>query len=295
MILLLILLPFIQSFTSLAEENKTPSLESFCYEELNKLPGKHKDDSLRAACKEVKVLEGCESEKGVRIYHFDKAAKEGVEGSRKVLVFSLVHGDEIPSGSVARAWMERLTTIEPRNSWRVVPILNPDGLAKKTRMNGNGVDINRNFPTEDWDNLALKYWNEKTKKDPRRFPGKSAASEKETVCAIKHIEDFNPDLILSIHTPYGVLDFDGPRIPPPRAFPKLPWKSLGNYPGSLGRYMWVDRSKPTLTVELHGNHVADKLEQFDKLQDITGDIVIQTEKILNEKKEEETSKKNSKK
>lgn len=265
--------------SSLAYADDPVSLETLCFDSLKALEGKSKLEALKDACSQAKMLDGCTSEKGERIFHYDKAAKEGEKDSKRILVFSLVHGDEFPSGSVARSWMERLTTIEPRNHWRVVPILNPDGLKAKTRYNANGVDINRNFPTKDWDEKALQYWEKHTKKDKRRYPGASAASEKETRCAIAHIDDFNPDLILSIHTPYGVLDFDGPKIPPPN-FPHIPWKSLGNYPGSLGRYMWVDRSKPTLTIELHGNKVAEKLEKFDRLQDITGDIAIKTEKIL---------------
>ncbi|MFT6258033.1 MAG: hypothetical protein ACJAT8_002578, partial [Cellvibrionaceae bacterium] len=26
------------------------------------------------------------------------------------------------------------------------------------RQNGRGVDLNRNLPSKDWDDLALKYW-----------------------------------------------------------------------------------------------------------------------------------------
>jgi murein peptide amidase A len=256
-----------------------PSLSEVCVAELKSLPGKPKEAELKAACETAAQLPACVSEKGERIFHYDKKSKEGEKDPKKILVFSLIHGDELPSGVVARSWMERLTTIEPRNSWRVVPVLNPDGVKNKTRVNANGVDLNRNFPSKDWEEKAIQYWEKHTKKDKRRNPGTKPGSEKETLCAIAHIDDFNPDMILSIHTPYNMLDFDGPKIPPP-AFKHLPWKNLGTYPGSLGRYMWVDRSKPTLTIELSGNDVPEQLEEFDKLQDITGDIAIKAEKIL---------------
>ncbi len=275
----------------MASETSEISVAELCFQTLKTLPGKVKEDSLKQACDKAVALPNCVSEKGVKIYHFDRAAKADEKESRKILVFSLIHGDEFPSGTVARSWMERLTVIEPRNHWRVVPVLNPDGLKNKTRVNANGVDVNRNFPTKDWEEKAIKYWEKNTKKDKRRFPGNKPASEKETLCAMAHIDDFNPDLILSIHTPYNVLDFDGPKISPP-AF-HIPWKNLGNYPGSLGRYMWVDRSKPTLTIELSGNHVPEKLEQFDKLQDITGDIAIKAEKILKGKDEKKKTPKTS--
>jgi len=264
---------------SISKAETALSLAEQCIQNLKNLPGKYNEVQLKAACNEAQSLPICKSTQGVSIFHYDKISSS--KEPKKILVFSLVHGDEMPSGSVARSWMERLTTIEPRNTWRIIPILNPDGLAKKTRVNANGVDINRNFPTKDWDENALKYWDKKTKKDPRRFPGKSGGSEIETKCAIEHIIEFAPNLILSIHTPYGVLDFDGPKIQFP-SFPHIPWKSLGNYPGSLGRYMWKDQSKPTLTVELHEKEAGDKLEKFDRLQDITGDLAIRSEKIISE-------------
>lgn len=267
-------------FTALAF-GEAPSLPDQCVTELTNLPGKNKAEALKAACAQVKQIPSCVSEQGVPIFHFDKTARPDEKLPKKILVFSLVHGDEFSSGSVARSWMERLTVIEPRNHWRVVPVLNPDGLKNKTRYNARGVDINRNFPTSDWDQNALAYWKKHTKSDKRRYPGATANSEKETKCALAHIDDYKPDLILSIHTPYGVLDFDGPKIAPPKF--EIPWKNLGNYPGSLGRYMWVDQSKPTLTIELQGNGVVEKLERFDRLQDITGDIAIESEKKIREK------------
>jgi hypothetical protein len=192
---------------------------------------------------------------------------------------SLIHGDERPSGSVNRAWLTRLNLIDPRNSWRVIPIANPDGMKANTRYNSHKVDLNRNFPSKDWDHTALSYWRKSTKSDARRFPGDSAGSESETQCLMAHIADFKPDFVISIHTPLGVLDFDGPKVSNP-GFKPLPWVGLGNFPGSLGRYMWEDRKVPVLTIELKGNTGIKKLEDFDHLQDIAGTVAIQASKVL---------------
>jgi protein MpaA len=245
------------------------SLPDLCESVLSKFSGKSDAKVLKAACQKVEVLPGCESVKGVPIFHYNRSGEH--KRPANVLVFSLIHGDETPAGSVGRFWIERLETISPRNNWRVVPVLNPDGLEAKTRTNANKVDVNRNFPTLDWNDKAKAYWKKDSKSNPRRFPGDVAASEPETQCALKHIEDFKPDFVVSIHTPLKVLDYDGPKIRPPK-FDYLPWKSLGHYPGSLGRYMWFERKIPVLTMELKED-VPNSNEPWLKLQDIIGFLV----------------------
>ena len=248
-----------------------------CLKDQQKLPGKFSLDDLTQVCSEVKKIEGCESHAGQDIYHFERL---GVHRSgKRVLALSLIHGDEVPGGSIARSWMERLARIEPRNSWRIVPILNPDGWHKLTRTNGRGVDLNRNFPSRDWTQDALSFWEKRAKKSARRYPGEQPASEKETRCAIKHIRQFKPDLIIAIHTPLGLLDFDGPKLNFPK-FDRLPWTHLGTFPGSLGRYMWHDNKVPVMTVELKGNDPVVHLEKFDRLQDISGTVAIMSEKEI---------------
>jgi murein peptide amidase A len=260
---------------------ETP-IDQECVNELKVFSGPKDEKGLEAACKKVKVLDGCASVEGRRIFHYDRIGTE--EKPQRILAKSLIHGDELPSGPVGRAWMSRLESISPRNSWRVIPIANPDGLKRKTRFNSRGVDLNRNFPTDDWDPEALKYWKQKQKSDPRRYPGSAPASEPETKCLLKHFEDFKPDFIISIHTPLGVLDFDGPKLTNLPQFSPLPWISLGNFPGSLGRYMWRDRNVPVLTIELKGEKDIKTLEQFDRLQDISGTVAIQWDKIKNKVK-----------
>lgn len=268
----LIILLFLSVSPSSHASGKATDIAEICEKSLlpygnRSMGGKSDDKILKAACQKVQLMDECQSVQGVPIFHFDKKGHH--KSQQRVLVFSLIHGDEVPAGSVGRFWMERLETIEPRNSWRVVPMLNPDGVKLGTRMNANKVDLNRNFPTADWEKDALKYWT-REKKNPRRFPGDKAASEPETRCAIKHIEDFKPNFVVSIHTPLKVLDFDGPRVKPPK-FDYLPWKSLGNYPGSLGRYLWLERKTPVLTAEFKEDQPPEK--SLVELQDIIGFLV----------------------
>ncbi|GIL17594.1 MAG: hypothetical protein BroJett040_13450 [Oligoflexia bacterium] len=245
------------------------ALREQCLNGLKQFKGESDLKNLTQACSQVQVLDGCQSVEKVPIYHYEK---KGVHKSQqRILVFSLIHGDEFPAGSVGRFWMERVVSIEPRNTWRIVPVLNPDGLKLKTRTNANKIDINRNFPTKDWVEKAQAYWKKDSQSNPRRFPGFNAASEPETQCAVKHIEDFKPDMIVSIHTPLKVLDFDGPSVKPPK-FEYLPWKSLGHYPGSLGRYMWFERKVPVLTMELKED-LPSTNQPLVQLQDIIGFLV----------------------
>jgi hypothetical protein len=56
-------------------------------------------------------------------------------------------------------------------------------------------------------------------------------------------------LIVSIHAPYGVLDFDGPLVPPVH-LGRLYLDQVGIFPGSLGHYGGVHKGMPVVTIEL---------------------------------------------
>lgn len=248
-----------------------------CIEQLSQLPKPLDKNRLKKLCGRAIGREQCKSVWKQPIFSFDFPTK--ANEPKKILVIAVIHGDEGLGGTVANRWMERLTRIKSRNHWRVIPLLNPDGLQLATRMNARGVDINRNFPSKDWKHNALRYWRGKKNSDPRRYPGPAGASEPETQCVLNHINDFDPDFMVAIHTPYGVLDFDGPKIKFPR-FSDLPWRSLGTFPGSLGRYLWVDNRIPVLTVELRNEKLLQSLDSIHKLQDITGTVAIRSNQSI---------------
>jgi protein MpaA len=252
-----------------SENNKINDVEAFCQSDLSAYRSYFKDSDLKTTCKKALVLVGCTSVKGLPIFHIDLNGKNNQ--AKNILVFSLIHGDETEAGTLGRYWIERLEKLDSRNNWRVIPILNPDGTRSKTRTNANGIDLNRNFPTLDWDADAISFWKSKARKSERKFPGHNSGSEPEVNCAIKHIADYKPDFVMSIHTPLRVLDFDGPKINPPK-YSYLPWKSLGNFPGSLGRFLWVEKNIPVLTTELK-NNLPLTPAVFEQLQDNVGFMV----------------------
>ena len=173
----------------------------------------------------------------------------------RVLVIGAIHGDELSSASLALHWI-RLAGQPPFDApqavhWRFIPALNPDGLFSHPprRVNAHGVDLNRNFPTPNWARDARLYWEKRTRKDPRRYPGSTPLSEPESRFVHDEMQRFKPQLIVSIHAPYGVLDFDGPSVPPSR-LGRLYLDRVGIFPGSLGNYGGVHKGVPVVTIEL---------------------------------------------
>lgn len=170
----------------------------------------------------------------------------------RVLVLGGIHGDELAAVSIVFDWLERLDRDNPqRLHWRVTPSMNPDGLLDRPsqRMNANGVDLNRNMPTPEWEKFSDIYWVHHTRRNPRRYPGPHALSEPETQWLANEIDRFQPDVIISVHAPLAIIDFDGP-AQAPRRIGHLHLNLLGTYPGSLGNYAGVQRGVPVLTVEL---------------------------------------------
>jgi hypothetical protein len=167
-----------------------------------------------------------------------------------------IHGDELSAVSIAFHWIglaENANSADARQSvhWRFIPALNPDGVfaARSQRVNANGVDLNRNFPTPNWAHDSRIYWEQRTGKDPRRWPGPKSLSEPESRFLHDQMETFKPHLIVSIHAPYGILDFDGPSTPPSR-LGNIYLNLLGVFPGSLGNYSGVHMGVPVVTIEL---------------------------------------------
>ncbi|MEO5378168.1 MAG: M14 family murein peptide amidase A [Magnetococcus sp. DMHC-6] len=171
----------------------------------------------------------------------------------RVLLMGGIHGDEFSSIGIVFNWMQ---TLNQHHSglfhWHVAPLVNPDGLfrTKSQRTNAHGVDLNRNFPTTNWLSDSRDYWINRTKSDPRRFPGPAPLSEPESHWVEDEINQFKPHAIISVHAPYGILDYDGERPDPPQHLGHLNLSPMGTYPGSLGRYAGVEKRIPIITIEL---------------------------------------------
>ncbi len=185
----------------------------------------------------------------------------------RVLLVGGIHGDEYSSVTIVFKWMGILDRFHSGLfHWRISPLMNPDGLLRKKsqRMNANGVDLNRNFPCPDWHEATRDYWVRRTSSNPRRYPGEDPLSEPESQWLDDEIKSFRPDVIVSVHAPLQVLDFDGPPAAPKR-LGSLHLNLLGTYPGSLGRYAGVYKEIPVVTIELPSAGIMPPVEEQKRI------------------------------
>ncbi|MDX8406744.1 MAG: M14 family zinc carboxypeptidase, partial [Mariprofundus sp.] len=213
----------------------------------------HKLGSVsRKSCLDIQLSEsGARSVKGQAILMKEYPPVAGSKPVGRILLIGGVHGDEYAAVSIGFRWLDKLERYHSGLfHWHVAPLVNPDGLLQRhsQRLNAHGIDLNRNMPTPDWYKKTERYWLN-TGKDPRRYPGLAPLSEPESVWLFDEIRRFQPDAIVTIHAPFGVLDFDGPpKGPDELGFLHL--KVIGTYPGSLGNWAGVQHRIPVITVEL---------------------------------------------
>ena len=188
----------------------------------------------------------------------------------RILLVGGTHGDELSSISVVFKWMKILQKHHSgKFHWRIAPLLNPDGalIRKHTRQNANGVDLNRNFNSPGAaENAALEHWRTKTKSSKRRYPGMSPLSEPETQWLYNEIVTFKPDVIIAVHAPYSLVDYDAPdRKNAPSRIGYLRKNLMGTYPGSLGNFAGIHLGIPVITLELPHSGIMPSKSQISQL------------------------------
>ncbi|HEY3016989.1 MAG TPA: M14 family zinc carboxypeptidase [Nocardioides sp.] len=118
----------------------------------------------------------------------------GQPGRPKAVVFAAMHGDETAPRQILFALVDG-APVHGVDLW-VVPTYNPDGVARGTRKNAHGVDLNRNFPYS-WRDLDGAYES-----------GPGPASEPETKAVIGFLRRVRPHWIVSFHQPLRGVDRD---------------------------------------------------------------------------------------
>jgi protein MpaA len=112
------------------------------------------------------------------------AYRAGQPGKPVVVVLATMHGEENFGQYVARGLLEG-RPVTGVDLW-VVPVLNPDGLAKDRRWVAGSVDLNRNFP-----HRFVR----------RANSGPQASSAKETRVVMRFLDRTDPRYVVSWHQP----------------------------------------------------------------------------------------------
>jgi protein MpaA len=148
----------------------------------------------------------------IRVHRFGDFSSPG-----KLLVFGCIHGDECEGVDVTR----RLARRPPAgiDLW-IVHNLNPDGARLGTRLNGRGVDLNRNFGSE-WIRIGRRW--------DLQYSGPRPWSERETRLARLLVLRVRPDVTIWYHQPQAVVRAWGGSVPAARRYARLarePYRSI---------------------------------------------------------------------
>ncbi len=171
--------------------------------------------------------------------------------ARRVLVVGCIHGNE--AAGIAVANRLRSTPLPPGLDLWVIPNANPDGVARGTRTNGRGVDLNRNFGWR---------WRPIGRRGDLQYSGAGPLSEPETRLLARAISRVQPTVTIWFHQPIGVVDASGGVLAVERRFAGAAGMRvlrLPRYPGGVTN--WQNANFPGTTafvVELPAGRLAPR-------------------------------------
>jgi len=179
----------------------------------------------------------------------------GSGAAAPLLVMGGIHGDEPSSVEAVTALAVRMLARRGPGGpltapvW-VLPVTNPDGIARGSKNSARDVDLNRNFPARSFT----------TDHRPGYFPGPAPLSEPETQLIAALIAREGVAAVVAVHAPFACINYDGPAAAWAQAVSAVcgwPAQAEIGYPtpGSLGSWLGIDRGLPVLTVELPAREI----------------------------------------
>lgn len=126
-------------------------------------------------------------------------------GTPDILVLASIHGDEAETTVVLSDALRSIRTDGLKNA--AILCGNVDGLARGTRGNARGVDLNRNFPTANWSPDPVCYKSRAGEpQDIELSPGTEPASEPETRALLSLLESMKPRAVVTLHSALACID-----------------------------------------------------------------------------------------
>jgi len=167
----------------------------------------------------------------------------GEPGKKKVVLISLMHGNEPAPRRILLNLIDG-PPVHGVDLW-VVPVYNPDGLARGTRKNARGIDLNRNFPYR-WASVG---------RGTTTWSGPRPLSEPESRALRAFVLTLRPSMIVIFHQPLfgvGTNEKDMGLVRALAAGMRLPVRQFhctGICPGSFSSWVNATTASTSVTVE----------------------------------------------
>lgn len=248
---------------SLRPKNSLSSCTSYTVSVNNNLKSKYGiagesaySTSFRTTCQQTFSIGSSVQGRSITGYKFGT-------GSSYVVFVGGLHGNEKSSTITLNSWVDELErsaqNIPSDKTIIVIPNTNPDGYAVSSRLNANGVDLNRNFPSNNWQTGVYV---------PRSTflesgGGSVPLSEPESSSLADYLVRVSPRLVLTYHATAGAVISNGAGDASSLAktyaqksgfdnYEQDHEDAIFNYPttGELEDWLRDKRATPTLLVEL---------------------------------------------
>ncbi|MBX4211595.1 MAG: hypothetical protein KW806_02270 [Candidatus Yanofskybacteria bacterium] len=190
-----------------------------------------------------------------KIFGYSRTGRpiEGYEigkGDEVIFLHGSIHGNEMGTADLLNKLIETIRAdqglVTDSKRLVIVPIVNPDGYYDRIdKLNANGVNLNLNFPTDDWELYGQL----------GTFAGPKPFSEVESLVIKDIVEQYKPSMMIAYHAKGGLVspEDDDASIELAKWYArKTGYKYFDEweYWGTATRWFREMTNKPAITVEV---------------------------------------------